>query len=93
MALIIIGALMLIQGAANPLRVSLTHANKVGFIVFGLCALLIGAVSWILGGTSKIKGREGVVGVKVALDDLPWYGWVTDGGVLTLSIVLFVVLT
>ncbi len=89
LALIVIGALMLIHGAANPLKASLDHANKVGFIIFGLCALLIGAVSWIVGATSKIKGREGKVGVKVAITDMPWYGWVADVGVLVVSIVLF----
>ena len=92
LALIVIGSLMLIHGAANPLKVSLDHPNKVGFIVFGLCALLIGAVSWIVGATSKVEGREGKVGVKVAITDLPWYGWVVDVGVLVLSIVLFMVI-
>ena len=64
----------------------------VGFILFGICALVIGVFSWIVGGTSRIAGRAGVVGIKVAISDLPWWGWLVDVVVLVLCVVLFFVL-
>jgi len=91
LALILIGTAMAIVGIANPFGAD--HTNRVGFAVFGVTALLIGAISWIVGGTSKIKGREGTVGVKVAVQDMPWYGWVIDVAILVAGIVLFLVLT
>jgi hypothetical protein len=90
--LIIIGLLMAIHGIFNPLGVAFTHGNRVGFIVFGLCALLVGAFSWIAGGTSQVKGKEGKVGVKVGIGDLPWWGFVVDTGLIVLAIVLFLAL-
>lgn len=87
LALILVGAAMTINGAANP---GLDAVNRLGFIDFGLCAVLIGAFSWIAGGTSKIKGREGKVGVRVAVQDMPWWGWVVDIGLLVIAIVIFV---
>lgn len=91
LALIIIGLLMFLNGVIEPFG-SLDHANKIGFILFGLCMLLIGTISWIIGGTSEIKGRTGKVGVKVSLNDLPWWGYLIDGGILLISIILFLVL-
>ena len=92
LALIVVGLLMLLNGAIEPFG-PLDHANQVGFIVFGACALLIGVVSWIVGGTSEIKGRAGKVGVKVAVSDMPWWGWLIDGLLLVAAIVLYLVLT
>lgn len=92
LALIIIGTLMAVHGIFNPLGATLDHANRLGFILFGLCALVVGAFSWIAGGTSEVKGREGKVGVKVAITDLPWWAFVVDGGVVLLAIILFLAL-
>jgi hypothetical protein len=83
---------MAIHGIFNPLGVTFTHGNRVGFIVFGLCALLVGAFSWIVGATSQVKGREGTVGVKVAISDLPWWGFLVDAGLVVVAIVLFLTL-
>ena len=91
LGLIIIGLLMFLNGLIEPFG-PLDHPNKLGFILFGLCALLIGALSWIIGGTSEIKGREGTVGIKVRIQDLPWWGYLIDGSILLVSIVLFLVL-
>ncbi len=89
LALIIVGIAMFFNGIINP---NLQHTNTVGFIVFGVCATAIGTFSWIVGGNSKIKGRAGKVGVKVAVGDLPWWGWVVDIGILAIAVVLFFVL-
>jgi len=91
--LILAGTAMFIHGAVNPLGVTLDQKNRTGFIIFGLCSLVIGAVSWLVGGTSKIKGREGTVGVKVEVKDLPWWGWLVDVGVLAISILLYVLIS
>ena len=92
LALIIIGLLMFLNGVIEPFG-PLDHANQVGFIVFGLAALLIGAASWIIGGTSQIRGRTGRVGVLVRIQDLPWWGYLVDGGVLLIAIILYLALT
>jgi len=92
LALIIIGLLMFLNGVIEPFG-PLDHPNKVGFIVFGLAALLIGAASWIIGGTSQIRGRTGTVGVLVRIEDLPWWGYLVDGGILVAAIVLYFALT
>ncbi len=92
LALIIIGLLMFLNGLIEPF-VALDHTNKVGFITFGLCALLIGAVSWIVGGTSRIKGREGKVGVLVGIQDLPWWGYLIDVALLGIALGLYFGLT
>jgi uncharacterized membrane protein YdcZ (DUF606 family) len=88
LALILVGGAMTINGAVNK---GLDPANKLGFIVFGICAVLVGAFSWIAGGTSKIKGREGTVGVKVAVQDLPWWAWIVDVGLVGIAILIFMV--
>ncbi len=85
--LILVGVAMVINGAANS---DLDSANQLGFVVFGVCAIVIGAFSWIVGGTSTIKGREGTVGVKVAVQDVPWWAWLVDAGVLVICIIIFV---
>lgn len=92
LALIIVGALMFLNGVIEPFG-ALDHRNKAGFIIFGLCALLIGAASWIIGGTSQIKGREGKVGVKVRIQDLPWWGYLVNGGILLVAIIVYLALT
>ena len=92
LALIIVGLLMTLNGAIQPFG-PLDHRNMVGFIVFGICAILIGAASWIIGGTSEIKGRTGKVGVLVEIKDLPWWGYLVDGGILVIAIVLYFALT
>lgn len=92
LALIIIGLLMFLNGVIEPFG-PLDHANQVGFIVFGLAALLIGAASWIIGGTSQIRGRTGRVGVLVRIQDLPWWGYLVDGGVLLVAVILYLALT
>ena len=91
--LIIVGLLMLIHGAADPLGIGLSHTSTVGFIIFGAVAILLGAFSWIAGGTSTPKGKAGKVGIEVAFSDLPWWAWLVDGLVLAGGIVLFIVLT
>ncbi|MBK8979184.1 MAG: hypothetical protein IPM29_25085 [Planctomycetes bacterium] len=92
LALVIIGLLMAVHGIFNPLGVTLDRPNQVGFIAFGLCALIIGAFSWIAGASSKIEGRTGTVGVKVSLGDLPGWAFLVDLGVLVLAVVLFLAL-
>lgn len=87
LGLILIGLAMTINGFANP---NLDHANQLGFITFGLMALVVGIFSWIVGGTSKIKGRAGTVGVKVAVGDMPWWAWLVDGVVVVAAVVVFV---
>lgn len=87
--LILVGVAFVIVGAINS---GLTHPNLVGFLVFGPMCIIIGAFSWIVGGTSTIEGRTGKVGVKVSLADLPWWGWLVDGLVLLVAVVLFFVL-
>jgi len=86
LALIVVGVVMVIVGAA----VSPPEA-KLGFIDFGLCAVAIGTISWISGATSEIKGRAGKVGVKVKLKDLPWWAWVANAGVLAAAVIIFLV--
>src|SRR5262245_35799868 len=85
--LIVVGALMFIHGAFDPLNVQPSHADKAGFIIFGLGAAAIGAVSLILRAKSKVAGPQGV-GAKVNLAGMPWYGWAINGATLALSIVL-----
>lgn len=89
LALIVIGALMFVHGVLNPLGADLTHSNRAGFIVFGLCAVAVGAFSWIAGATSKIVGREGTVGARVDVSRMPWWAWVTDVAIVILAIGLF----
>lgn len=84
--LILVGLAMTINGLANP---GLDPVNKLGFIVFGICAVLVGTFSWIAGGTSKIKGREGKVGVRVAAGDMPWWAWVVDIALVVICVVIF----
>ena len=61
-------------------------------IIVGVCSVAVGVFSWIVGATSEIKGRTGTVGVKVAVTDLPWWGWVVDIGIVAISVILFLVL-
>ncbi len=89
LALIIIGVAFIIVGIINK---GLSHPNLVGFLVFGPMCIIIGAFSWIVGGTSRIEGRTGTIGVKVSLADLPWWGWLVDFLVLIISVVVFLVL-
>ena len=85
--LIMVGTAMTLNGIANH---GLDRTNHLGFIVFGLCAVLIGAISWLIGANSEVKGRTGKVGVDVAVQDMPWWVWAVDIGVLALGIVIFV---
>jgi hypothetical protein len=87
LALILVGLGMTINGAANS---NLDAVNRLGFLDFGIMAIIVGTFSWIAGGTSKIKGREGTVGVKVAVQDMPWWGWLVDGVVVAVAIIIFV---
>jgi len=89
LALILIGAAMLINGIINS---GLDHSNTIGFIVFGACAAAIGVFSWVVGSSSKIKGKVGKVGVKVAVGDMPMWGWIVDFAILTTAVVLFFIL-
>ena len=89
LALIIVGVAMTLNGAINP---NLDHVNPIGFIIFGVCSVAVGVFSWIVGATSEIKGRTGTVSVKVAVTDLPWWGWVVDIGIVAISVILFLVL-
>src|SRR5688572_22841807 len=88
LALILVGVAMAINGFANP---NLDHVNKLGFIDFGIMGVVIGVFSWIAGGTSTIKGREGTVGVRVAIQDMPWWAWLVDLGVLGIALLIFFV--
>jgi|SoiMethySBSTD1v2_1073268.scaffolds.fasta_scaffold3830787_1 hypothetical protein len=90
--LIIVGVAMFLHGSVNPLGANLDHANRAGFIIFGLAAALVGVVSWVAGATSKIDGRVGTVGVLVSAKDLPIWAWLADVGTVVLAIVLFVVI-
>ena len=84
--LIIVGIVMVIIGiVASP------PAAKLGFIDFGLCAVVVGGFSWIAGATSEIKGRVGKVGVKVKITDLPWWAWLVNVIVIVAAIVIFLV--
>lgn len=87
--LILVGLAMVINGIANP---GLDATNQLGFIDFGICAVVVGAVSWIAGGTSQIKGREGNVGVRVAVQNVPWWVWLVDVLAVVVAIVIFVIL-
>ena len=42
LALILVGTLMVVHGAANPFGAALSGEARAGFIVFGACALIIG---------------------------------------------------
>lgn len=88
--LILIGVAFCIVGLINP---GLTHPNLVGFFVFGPMCIIIGAFSWLVGGTSRIQDRTGTVGVKVSLADLPWWGWLVDFLLVVVGVVVFLVLT
>lgn len=92
LALIIVGVAMAIHGLANPFNVTMASEAKVGFSVFGIMAVVIGVFSWIVGATSEIKGKEGKVGVKVAIQDMPWWGFLVNSCVLGVAIVLYFVL-
>lgn len=82
--LIIVGIVMVIVGiVASP------PEAKLGFIDFGICAAVVGAFSWIAGGTSEIKGRVGKVGVKVAVTDMPWWAWLVDVILVVIAVVVF----
>lgn len=87
--LILVGIAMVLNAIIND---GLDHVSWLGFLVFGLCAIIIGAFSWIVGATSTIEGRVGKVGVLVGVHDLPWWGWVVDLAVLVISIALFFIL-
>jgi len=91
--LIIVGILMSIHGFLNPLGVALTHTNVAGFQTFGLCAILVGAFSWIVGAVSKITGKEGKFGIRIAIGDMPWWAWVVDIGIVVISVIVFIVRT
>jgi len=86
--LILVGVAMLINGVANS---TLDSTNQLGFILFGIVAMIVGSFSWIVGGVSKIKGREGTVGVKVAVENVPWWVWLADVGSVAVAVVIFMV--
>lgn len=86
--LILVGLAMTINGVANS---GLDGSNRLGFLVFGIAAVLIGVFSWIAGANSKIKGREGKVGVKVGVTDMPWWAWIVNIGILVVAILIFVI--
>lgn len=90
--LIIVGVAMAIHGFFDPLGVGLGYNARLGFADFGLCAALVGAASWIMGGTSKIAGRAGKVGIKVKISDLPWWGYLVDIVLIVIAVVLFLAL-
>ncbi len=90
--LILVGLLMAIHGLFNPLGTAMSHADRVGFSVFGIMGITLGTFSWIVGGTSKIEGREGVVGVKVSFHDMPWWAWIVDLGQVAVALSLFFIL-
>lgn len=83
--LILTGVAMVIIG------IFLSRTAQLGFIDFGSAIIIIGIVSWIGGATGKIKGRVGKIGVKVAITNLPWWGWIVNILVLAAAIVIFLV--
>ncbi|HUP20564.1 MAG TPA: hypothetical protein VM778_11495 [Gemmatimonadota bacterium] len=86
--LILVGVAMTINGLVNK---NLTPDNELGFILFGITAVVIGAFSWIAGATSEIKGRVGKVGALVEVKDMPWWAWLVDIALVIVSVVIFVV--
>lgn len=92
LGLILVGTAMVLNGFIEPFG-ALDYRNKIGFVTFGFCALAIGSASWIMGGTSQIKGRAGKVGIKVRIQDLPWWGYLVDGGILAAAIAVYLILT
>jgi hypothetical protein len=87
LALIAVGAAMTLNGVVNR---GLDPTNRLGFLVFGLCAAAIGAVSWIAAASSELKGRVGKVGADVGIRGMPWWTWVVNVGLLGLAIVIFI---
>ena len=92
LALILVGVAMAIHGLFNPFQFTLSGDAKAGFSIFGLMAVVIGTFSWIVGATSEIKGKAGKVGVKVAIQDLPWWGFLVNSCVLAVAIVVYFVM-
>jgi hypothetical protein len=82
----LVGLAMTLNGAVNK---GLNPTNKLGFILFGVCAVAIGVFSWAVAANSKVKGTTGKVGVDVAISDMPWWAWIVDGGLVALSILIF----
>ncbi len=85
LGLILIGVLMVIIG------IFLSKTAQLGFIDFGSAVIIIGIVSWIGGATGRIKGRVGTFGLKVAITNLPWWGWLINILVLAAAIVIYLV--
>jgi len=85
LALILVGAAMVIIG------IFLSKTAQLGFIDFGSAAIIIGIVSWIGGATGKIKGRVDKIGLKVAITNLPLWGWIVNISVFVAAIVIFLV--
>ncbi len=91
--LILFGLGFVIFGILGTMGVlNLAYSTMLSAFVFGPMCIIIGAFSWIVGGTSRIEGRVGTVGVLVSLADLPWWGYLVDGVVLVTGLVVFLVL-
>ena len=81
--LIITGVVLIVAGAV-------TEPKLAGYFIAGAFAITIGAFSWIVGGVSRVKGRVGDIGVLVEVSDLPWWGWLVDGGLVAVAVAALV---
>jgi hypothetical protein len=86
--LIIVGAVMTINGLANP---RLDRLNRIGFLIFGLWAALVGAMSWLAIASTKFKGPLGKAGLSVELRAMPTWAWIFNLAMTVLAIAIFVV--
>ena len=83
LGLILVGVVMIVIG------IFLSRTAKLGFIDFGSAAVLVGIISWAGGASGKVVGREGKIGLRVAITNLPWWGWLADILVVAVAIVIF----
>jgi len=86
LGLIVVGTAMVLTGLVNN---GLDRPNTVGFIVFGLAAILIGGLSWLAGGTSAPKDVTGKVGIRISIADVPFWAWLADIAAFVLAVILF----
>ena len=86
LGLIVVGTAMVLTGLVNN---GLDRPNTVGFIVFGLAAILIGGLSWVAGGTSAPKDVTGKVGIRISIADVPSWAWLADIAAFVLAVILF----
>jgi hypothetical protein len=86
--LMLVGALMTINGLANP---GLTRTNRIGFLVFGLWAALVGLMSLLARASSQFKGPVGKVGLSEELRAMPAWAWIFNIAMTVLAFVIFLI--